>query len=145
MCNGNFDGLVGVKSLFFEGVQFLVLKNAPPFAFGHAILWRAFAPGLGDVPFRRHGNGCALVLRPDRATGREDEDSKPAQSSEMLRTQHYCFLDPCAGAPCWPGPEPAFIAISFTRTSWPSSRESAGLRTIQSFWSRPCKTSRVVP
>src|SRR5215472_8764726 len=121
------DRLAGVESLLFESVQFFILKNRPPFPFGHAILRRAFAPGLGDVPFRGHGGGGTLVLRPDGAAGRNGKDNKRIQRYDVLRTSHYCLLDPCAGAACWPGPEAPLIAMSFTRTSWPSSRDRRGL------------------
>ncbi len=64
----NFDGLIRVESLFFQCGQFVILEDGPPFAFGHAILGRAFTPRLCNLPLRGHGSGWALILRPHRAT-----------------------------------------------------------------------------
>src|SRR5207237_9694638 len=142
----NFDGLIRVESLLFERGQFVVLENVPPFAFRYSIVGDAFAPWLANFPFTGHGSRRALVFRAHGAARGEKKDNNAIQDSNMLSTSHYYLLEPCAGACGFAGDDAApFMAISCTRTSWPSSSESAGLRAIQSCASRPCKTSRLVP
>src|SRR2546427_2950776 len=47
---------------------------------GHAILWCTLAPRLRNVPFGRHGRGCALILRPHRS----EEHTSELQSQSNL-------------------------------------------------------------
>src|SRR5256886_305784 len=129
----NFDGLVCVERLFFKGAQIVIVESAPPWALGEAVFRSAFAPRLGDIPFRWHGSRGALVFRPHRAAAEEGTNGKPGQGGGLPGAFHYCFLAPEAGfgrAAGWLGSLSS--AISLTRTSWPSSRESAGFNTIQS-------------
>src|SRR5207302_1034395 len=133
-----------------RAIYSLSLHDALPisFAFGHTIFWSTLAPWLRHVPFCRHGRRGTLVLGPHRATNNEDSKSEPDKGGELPGALHYCFLVPCAAFGCgagWVGGGGWFKAISLTRTSWPSSRESAGFSTIQSLASRPCRTSRLVP
>src|SRR5439155_25521828 len=142
----HFDGLVCVERLLFKSAQIVIVASAPPFALGHAVFRRALAPRLGDVPFRRHGTGGALVFRTHGAAADKGTEGKPGQGGELPGAFHYCFLARGAGLGCAAGCLGWLLsAISLTCTSWPSSRESAGFNTIQSLASRPSRTSRVVP
>src|SRR5216684_8250869 len=134
----NLDGLICVKRLFFQSVQFVIVKGTPPLAFGNPIFGGTFAPGFGNVPLCGHRCRGALVFWPNGATTNEDTNAKPDQGTELPVAIHYCFLAPGAGFGCaagWLGPR--FVATSLTRTSCPSSRESAGFSTIQSLTSSP--------
>src|SRR5262249_62386560 len=100
------------------------------------VLRLARAEGLLNVPLCRHGSGRAVILCSDGAARSENAHSDAIQDRSFFHTSHYCLLEAGLGAdPCGlPGAAAgaAFWATSFTRTSWPSSSESAGLTTIQS-------------
>src|SRR5216684_273329 len=132
------DGLICVQRLFFQIVQFVVVKGAPPLAFGNPIFGGTLAPGFGNVPLCGHRCRGTLVSWPNGATTNDDTNAKPDQGTELPVAIHYCFLAPGAGFGCaagWLGPR--FVVTSLTRTSCPSSRESAGFSTIQSLTSSP--------
>src|SRR5260370_3636297 len=134
----NLDGLICVERLFFQSVQFVIVKGAPPLAFDNPIFGGTFAPGFVNVPLCGHRCRGALVFWPNGATTNEDTNAKPDQGTELPVAIHYCFLAPGAGFGCaagWLGPR--FVATSLTRTSCPSSSESAGFSTIQSLTSSP--------
>src|SRR5205814_2004058 len=93
----NFDGLVCVERLFFKGAQIVIVESAPPGALGEAVFRSAFAPRLGDIPFRWHGSLGALVFRPHRAAAEEGTNGKPGQGGGLPGAFHYCFLARGAG------------------------------------------------
>ena len=56
-----------MQGVAFEGVEIVVAKNGPPFAFAKGVLGSAFAPGFGDVPVSGLRGGGALILWSDGA------------------------------------------------------------------------------
>src|SRR2546430_506129 len=70
----NFDGLVCVERLFFKGAQIVIVESAPPWALGEAVFRSAFAPRLGDIPFRWHGSRGA---RSEEHTSELQSQSNP--------------------------------------------------------------------
>src|SRR5271168_343588 len=131
------------------------MENAPPFAFGGGVLWITLTPGFRDVPLCGSRRGGAHILWANGTTREKQNHAGCGQKCEAeFPLHHYCFAPGapfvvgalgCAGAACAGAPAAPACAICLTRTSWPSSSESAGFRTIQSEASRPCKTSRDVP
>ena len=75
VCNGNFQGLVGVERLLLERVQFLVLVNAPPLTLGQVVDGRAFAPRRSGVPLRGDFGGGPMVVRADGAARSEQQSA----------------------------------------------------------------------
>src|SRR5579859_230895 len=151
MSGGDFQSLICVERVEFEGIERVVVKDGPPFAFVEGIVRRAFAKGSGDVPVRGDGSGGALILWADGATG--EEQSERQESRDFCETTTQCaapdfapdFAPGFAGAGGCELAGAGFCGISFTLTGSPSSSESAGLRTIQSDEVMPCNTSREVP
>src|SRR5580704_6702627 len=144
--------LVGSEGVLLQIGQVVVVKDAPPFALRNSVLWIALPPGLRDVPLRRGGCAGALVLGPDRASREKQEAACGQKMQEEFFLEHYRFAPGAPfvfGALGWgcgaEAPAASACATCLTRTSWPSSRESAGFSTIQSVGSRPCKTSSMVP
>src|SRR5262245_18232937 len=100
----------------------------------------------------RDGRGSALVFVADSASA--DTQRKAHGKYNFCGTNTH-YLAPgvapdwtplVAGGVCAAGAGVAgFWVMSLTLTCCPSSRESAGLTTIQSAAVIPCKSSRVVP
>src|SRR5581483_2161871 len=119
--NCSLQALVILERTLLIAVQFCVAEKLPPGAFGKGIERQGFMPWSGCLPVLRGSYSRFFV-------GRTFSKYRCPQQQPTKESQPHC------GCP--------FFATS---TVWPSSRESLGLRTIESDCCNPLRISVVVP
>src|SRR5580704_7276435 len=91
------QSLVGGQGVFFQTIQVVVVKYAPPLALGYGVFWIASPPRLGNIPFGRRGRSGTFVLRTNGAPGgRQNAGGCNQKRQEGFPLEHYRFAP---GAP----------------------------------------------